>query len=163
MLIRPAITVDAPAVRDVYAHHVRHGVGTFEEEPPGVAEMRARMAVGQWWVADVVDEGIVGYASYRPYNARSGYRHTVENSVFVRPDAVGRGIGSLLLASVVHHATAAGLRRMVAVIGGSDNVPSIALHERHGFVRTGLLGGVGVKFGETLDVVLMQRPLAPDP
>jgi L-amino acid N-acyltransferase YncA len=158
MRVRAAVPEDADAVRSIYEHHVRHGVGTFEEEPTDLPEMRSRMRDGHWLVAE--DGGqVLGYAYYGPYRARSGYRFTVEDSVYVRPGATGRGIGSRLLPALVGHAGAAGYRQMVAAVGSSDNVASIRLHERHGFVRAGLLTGVGLKLGRVLDVVLLQRAL----
>jgi phosphinothricin acetyltransferase len=153
-----ATSSDAGEIQRIYAHHVRHGVGTFEEEPPDRAEIEARMRQGHWLVAET-DGRLLGYAYYGPYRSRSGYRLTVEDSVYVRPDAAGRGVGSRLLAALVEHAHAAGYRQLVAAVGSSDNVASIALHERHGFVRVGLLPGVGLKFGRTLDVVVLQREL----
>jgi L-amino acid N-acyltransferase YncA len=158
MLVRAAAAEDADVIRAIYAHHVRYGVGTFEEDPPDVAEMRSRMRSGRWLVAEA-DDRVLGYACYGPYRARSGYRFTVEDSVYVRPDATGRGVGSRLLAALVEHARAAGHRQMVAAIGSSDNAASIALHESQGFVRAGVLTGVGVKLGRVLDVVLLQRAL----
>ena len=158
MQIRPATAEDSGAIQAIYAHHVRHGVGTFEEEPPDRDEIEARMRSGHWLVAEE-DERVLGYAYYGPYRARSGYRFTVEDSVYVRPEATGRGFGGRLLTALVEHARSAGLRQMVAAVGSSDNVASIALHERTGFVRSGVLTGVGLKFGRVLDVVLLQRAL----
>lgn len=160
MQVRTAVPDDAAAIQAIYAHHVRHGVGTFEEEPPEVAEMATRMRSGHWLVAER-DGDLAGYAYYGSYRARSAYRFTVEDSVYVHRDAVGRGVGSLLLPALLAHAADAGFRQMVAAVGSSDNTASIALHERHGFVRAGVLTGVGVKLGRTLDVVLLQRPLGP--
>lgn len=158
MWVREARAADAAAVQEIYAHHVRHGVGTFEEEPPDLAEIGERMRRGHWVVAE--DGGpVLGYAYYGPYRPRSAYRFTVEDSVYVRHDGAGRGIGSELLNALVEHAVAAGFRQMVAAVGSSDNAASIALHERCGFVRAGVLSGVGAKFGRTLDVVLLQRAL----
>lgn len=157
MQVRTATAADATAVHAIYAHHVRHGVGTFEEDPPDIAVIAARMDTGYWLVAE--DSAVRGYAYYAPYRPRSAYRFTVENSIYVHPDAVGRGIGHLLLAQLVGHARAAGLRQMVAAVGSSDNRASIALHERHGFRHAGVLRGVGRKFGRTLDVVLLQLDL----
>ena len=158
MRVRTAGAGDAAAIQSIYAHHVRHGVGTFEEEPPDRGEIESRMRGGHWLVAE--DGGrVLGYATYGPYRMRSGYRYTVEDSVYVRPDATGRGVGAGLLAALVDHARAAGLRQMVAAVGSSDNAASIALHERQGFVRAGVLTGVGLKFGRVLDVVLLQRAL----
>jgi L-amino acid N-acyltransferase YncA len=158
MQLRAATAEHADAIQSIYAHHVRHGVGTFEEEPPDRDEIESRMRGGHWVVAED-DSQVLGYAYYGPYRARTGYRFTVEDSVYVRPDATGRGVGAALLAALVEHARAAGLRQLVAAVGSSDNAASIALHERQGFVRAGLLTGVGLKFGRVLDVVLLQRAL----
>ena len=158
MQVRRAVPTDAEAINAVYAHHVEHGVGTFEEDPPDRPEMARRMRTGHWLVA-VDREQLLGYGYYGPYRPRSGYRFTVEDSVYVRADATGCGVGSLLLAALVDHARAAGMRVMVAAVGGSGNTASIRLHESQGFVRAGFLVGVGVKFGRTLDVVLLQRDL----
>ena len=158
MLVRAASPDDAAAIQAIYSHHVRHGVGTFEEDPPDVAAMATRMRTGRWVIAQ--DEGdVIGYAYYSAYRSRSAYRFTVEDSVYVRADAAGRGAGSALLSALVEQATAAGMRQMVAAVGSSDNAASIALHERHGFVRVGVLTDVGVKRGRSLDVVLLQRAL----
>lgn len=159
MRVRTAVAGDAAAITAIYTHHVRHGVGTFEEDPPDPAEIEARMRRGHWLVAEDPDAPLAGYASYGPYRPRSAYRFTVEDSVYVRPDAVGRGVGTMLLAALVEHARAAGYRQMVAAVGSSDNAASIALHERHGFVHAGVLCEVGTKFGRVLDVVLLQRRL----
>lgn len=159
MRVRAAGPEDAGAIAGIYAHHVLHGVGTFEEEPPGVAEIADRMRRGHWIVAG--DGSPLGFASYAPYRPRSAYRFTVEDSVYVDRDAGGHGVGSALLGALVEHAAAAGFHQMVAAVGSSCNIASIALHERHGFVRAGILVGVGVKLGRTLDVVLLQRDLGP--
>lgn len=159
MRVREATTGDASAVQAIYAHHVRYGMGTFEEDPPDLTEIAGRMGRGHWLVAD--DDGaLLGYAYHAPYHRRSAYRSTVEDSVYVHPDAVGRGVGTALLGALVEHARAAGLRQMVAAVGGgAENPVSIALHERHGFVRAGTLRAVGVKFGRAVDVTLLQRAL----
>lgn len=159
MQVRDATAGDTAAVQDIYARHVRHGVGTFEEDPPDAAEITERMSHGHWLVA--VDGGaVLGYAHHAPYHRRSAYRFTVEDSVYVHPDAVGRGVGTALLGALVEHARASGLRQMVAAVGGGEQNPaSIALHERHGFVRAGTLLAVGLKFGRALDVVLLQLVL----
>ncbi len=169
MRVREATTEDAVAVQAIYAHHVRHGVGTFEEDPPDAAEIITRMGRGHWIVAyhgteavgaEVLGAEVLGYAYHAPYHRRSAYRRTVESSVYVRPDAVGRGVGSALLGALVEHARASGYEQIVAAVGGGDaNPASIALHERHGFVRAGTLREVGVKFGRRLDVVFLQLAL----
>jgi L-amino acid N-acyltransferase YncA len=158
MQVRRAVPTDAEAISAVYAHHVEHGVGTFEEDPPDRPEMARRMRTGHWLVA-VDREQLLGYGYYGPYRPRSGYRFTVEDSVYVRADATGRG-GRVAPAGRAGRPRAGGrMRVMVAAVGGSGNAASIRLHESHGFVRAGVLVGVGVKLGRTLDVVLLQRDL----
>jgi len=168
--VRDAGPADAAQLAAIYAHYVLHEVGTFEEEPPDGATLAERMwtgiaAGGHWLVAVAAaraDGGAgeaLGFAYYGPYRTRSAYRYTVEDSVYVRADVRGTGIGTTLLTALVEHATAAGFRQMVAAIGGSDNIGSTAVHARLGFAEAGVLRGVGHKFGRTLDVVLMQRAL----
>lgn len=161
--IRAAVPEDLPAIKTIYAHHVLHGTGTFEEVPPDLAEMTARFAaVTQtnlpWLVAEL-DGQVRGYAYASLFRPRSAYRFTVEDSVYVSPDAQRAGLGLGLLSHLITACKAQGLRRMLAVIGDSENTGSIRLHERHGFTRQGVLTGVGLKFGRWLDVVLMERPL----
>lgn len=162
LTIRDAAASDMEAAASLYAHHVRHGLATFEEEPPDAAEMTKRLAATRagsfpWLVAEAGGT-IVGYAYAGPYRARSAYRFTVEDSIYLRPDAMGRGIGSVLLESLIVRCTAAGARQVIAVIGDSGNAASIALHRRFGFAHAGLLKSAGFKFGRWVDVVLMQRP-----
>ncbi len=165
--IRLASLAEAPAIAAIYAHHVLHGTGTFEETPPDAAEMAARMAVvlqaGLPWVVAEMGGRLLGYASARPYNLRSGYRFCVEDSVFVAPQAGGRGVGRLLLQAVIDACITLGRSQMVAVIGDSDNLASIRLHQALGFQHCGALRQLGFKHQRWLDVVLMQRPLASVP
>ena len=162
--MRPATPDDLPAVQAIYAHHVRRGLASFEEEPPGTEEIRRRHAevTGQglpWLVADF--GGVVaGYGYCAPYRTRSAYRYTLEDSVYVREDYHGRGVGAALLDALIERCGALGYRQMVAVIGDSAHAASINLHAAAGFVRVGTLRSVGFKFGRWVDSVLMQRPLA---
>ena len=163
MRIRDAQEDDFPAIQEIYAHHVLHGAGSFEEEPPGVEAMLARFAAVRAralpWI--VVEKGgaIRGYAYARPYHERSAYRFTLENSVYVAPDAARRGFGRALLGELLARCAAGGYRQMIAIIGDSGNAGSIGLHSAMGFRHAGLLRGVGLKFGRTLDSVLMQKDL----
>lgn len=163
MPIRDATPDDAPAIAAIYAHHVLHGTGTFEEAPPAPEEVAARMAriraAGHAWL--VVEEAgkVLGYGYYANFHPRSAYRHTVENSIYVRDDVRGQGVGKALVAELLIRAEAAGFRQMVAVIGDSENVGSIGLHLSLGFKQTGLLRAVGLKFGRWVDVVYMQKSL----
>lgn len=161
--IRPATEADMDAVTAIYAHHVLHGRASFETEPPGAAEMRRRRAgvVGKglpWFVAEQSGT-VVGYAYAGAYRPRAAYANTVENSVYLRPDAIGRGIGRRLLTELVAACEQCGLRQMVAVVGNSANEASIRLHEKLGFQRVGVLRDVGYKHGVWLDSVLLQRSL----
>lgn len=163
MKLRDATADDLPAITAIYAHHVLHGTGTFEEEPPSEIEMAARMAKVQaarcaWLVAEA-DGRVQGFAYYAQYRDRSAYRFAAENSVYVRDDVRGQGVGKALAAAVVESAARRGFRQMIAVIGDSENVGSIGLHLSVGFRQVGVLRAAGMKFGRWVDVVLMQRPL----
>jgi L-amino acid N-acyltransferase YncA len=167
MRIRDASEADFPAIQAIYAHHVLHGAGSFEEEPPDVATMLARFAAvrarGLPWIVAEEAGAIRGYTYARPYHERSAYRFTLENSVYVAHDAARRGYGRALLSELLARCTADGYRQMIAIIGDSGNSGSIGLHQAMGFRHAGLLRGVGLKFGRTLDSVLMQKALAPTP
>jgi phosphinothricin acetyltransferase len=163
MIVRPARPQDAPALAAIYAHDVLYGTGTFEEEPPGAEEMAARLTAvqdrGLPWVAAEVEGRVLAYAYAAPYRLRSAYRYTAEDSVYVAPEAKGRGLGRAVLQAVVVECEALGLRRLIGVIGDSANAASIGLHRALGFEPAGRLPAVGFKHGRWLDVVLMQRPL----
>ncbi|MFC0267153.1 GNAT family N-acetyltransferase [Kushneria aurantia] len=162
-LIRAAAQEDMAAVQAIYAHHVERGLGSFEETPPDVAEMTARWrrvtGSGLPWLVATFDDAVVGYAYAGYYHSRSGWRFCLEDSVYVRQDAGGRGVGSALLAALLERCAAGPWQQMIALVGDSDNAGSIALHERLGFRRCGILQAVGFKFGRWVDVVVMQRAL----
>ncbi len=166
MPIRPATTADLPEIQAIYAHHVLHGTGTFEEVPPSVEEVSARFAGATetggraGWLVATDATGVQGYVIYAQYRDRSGYRFCAEDGVYVRDDVRGQGLGKTLVAAAIEAAAAAGYTQMIAVIGDQANAGSIGLHASLGFRQVGLLRGVGFKFGRWLDVVLMQRALA---
>ena len=164
-LLRPAMAADLPQITEIYAHHVRTGLASFEETPPDLAEMGRRHAelVGSgfpYFVADL-DGAVGGYAYAGPYRARSAYRHTVEDSVYVAAGRHGLGLGKQLLHRVIDAAAAMGKRQMIAVIGDSANHGSIGLHRSCGFAMIGNLPAIGFKFGRWVDSVFMQRALGP--
>ena len=165
MEIRPATEADIPEIQSIYAHHVLTGTGSFEEEPPSVEEILARyhniVDRGWTWLVATDATGVLGYAYYSQFRDRSAYRFTVENSVYVRDDVRGQGVGKALVARLIADATAGGFRQMLAVIGDSENVGSIGVHATLGFHMVGTMKAVGLKFGRWLDVVTMQRPLGP--
>ena len=161
--IRNAQATDLPAVQSIYAHHVRFGFASFEEEPPDLAEIDRRYRrVTQrrlpFLVAELNGE-VRGYAYADPYRSRPAYRYTVENTVYVAPSFGVRGAGRSLLLALIDRCEQLGYRRMVAVIGDRDNLASIWLHERAGFEPSGTLRSVGFKLGRWVDSVLMERPL----
>jgi L-amino acid N-acyltransferase YncA len=162
-LIRAARHGDFPAIADLYAHHVLHGLASFELEPPDAAEMARRyahvMTFGLPYLVAEIAGRIAGYAYCAPYRARPAYRFTVEDSVYVHQDFVGSGVGSALMPLMIEACEKAGCRQVIAIIGDSENWASIKLHEKFGFARVGLLPAVGFKFGRWVDSVLMQRQL----
>jgi L-amino acid N-acyltransferase YncA len=163
MVIREAGEADVPEIQAIYAHHVLTGAGTFEEEPPSVEEMTGRLAdvtaSGWSWLVATDATGVLGFAYYTQFRDRSAYRYCAEDSVYVREDVRGQGVGKALVARLIEDATARGMRQMIAVIGDSENVGSIGVHASLGFQMVGTLRSVGVKFGHWVDVVSMQRVL----
>src|SRR4051794_13007757 len=161
--IRPATSADIPAITRIYAHAVRHGTASFEFEPPDEAEMTRRMRAlldaGYPYLAAEGDGALLGYAYAGPYRTRPAYRYTVENSIYIAPEAHRRGIGAALLDQLITESETRGYRLMIAVIGDSAQTPSIELHRAAGFKMVGTFEGVGYKFDRWLDSVLMQRPL----
>jgi phosphinothricin acetyltransferase len=163
LTIRDSHDADLPAITAIYAHHVRHGVASFEIEPPSLDEMARRradiLANGLPYLVAEQAGTLHGYAYAGRYRPRAAYRDTVENSIYLRPDSAGRGIGAPLLSALIAACEARDLRQMVAVVGDSGNLPSIRLHERCGFRLVGVLEAVGYKHGRWLDSVLLQRRL----
>lgn len=163
VLVRPAFAADLAVVQAIYAAHVLGGSGTFEEVPPELDEIMARWHAitgrGLPYLVATIDGTVRGFAYAGPFRPRSAYRFTVEDSIYVDPVEVGRGLGGQLLGSLIERCTDLGIRQMVAVIGDSANTRSIRLHGRHGFRRAGVLVDAGYKFGRWLDAVFMQRTL----
>jgi phosphinothricin acetyltransferase len=162
-LIRPAVTSDAEALAAIYGHNVLHGFGTFEEVPPSASEMdQRRLAVVEqglpWLVAEDAGQ-VVGYAYAAPFRPRAAYRYTVEDSIYLAPEAVGRGLGRALLSAVLQACEAIGLRQVVAVIGDSQNAASVGLHRALGFEPAGVGRSVGFKHDRWIDIVWMQKAL----
>lgn len=162
-IVRPSRDDDVGEIARIYGHHVLNGLGSFEETAPDVAEMARRRAdvVGKGFPYLVAerDGRVVGYAYCSQYRPRPGYRFSVEDSIYVTPDAMRGGIGTLLLPALVEAATAYGARQMIAVIGDSANQGSIGLHARFGFRHVGTIEAVGFKRGRWVDSVIMQRAL----
>lgn len=161
--IAPATLADAAEIAAIYAHHVLHGTASWEIAPPTPEEMAGRVAKAldhgwPWLVARDRQGAMLGYAYAAQYNSRAGYRYACEDSIYLRHDALGRGIGTALLAALIEASEAWGFRQMVAGIAGSQPA-SVALHARAGFVEAGRLRSMGRKHGQWLDVIYMQRAL----
>ncbi|MER6677877.1 N-acetyltransferase family protein [Streptomyces sp. NPDC000983] len=159
--VRAARPEDTEAVVAIRNHAVEHSTALWTRVPHSPAEGRA-------WFADHLDRGsalvaeadgeIAGYAAYAPWRALEGYRYTVEDSVYVREEFHGLGIGGTLLTALVDRARTAGMHSMIAAIE-SGNTTSIRLHERRGFVLVGTMKEAGTKFDRWFDLTLMQLPL----
>ena len=162
-LIRPSRDEDLDAITRIYGHHVLHGTGTFETTPPTPTDMATRRAdvlgKGLPWL--VVEDGgqVLGFAYGNWFKPRPAYRFSVEDSIYMAPEAAGKGLGRALLAELLAALERAGLRRVMAVIGDSTNAGSIGVHTALGFERVGTVSSCGWKFGRWLDIVIMQRSL----
>jgi phosphinothricin acetyltransferase len=162
MIVREIEPGDIEAVTAIYGHHVLTGFGSFEETPPSVADMTGRIAAVRklglpYLVAE--DGEILGYAYASAFRPRPGYRFTAEDSVYVAPGAMGRGVGRALLQAIIDRCSALGLRQLMAIIGDSENAPSVGLHAALGFTYIGAARAVGFKHGRWVDIVWMQRAL----
>jgi L-amino acid N-acyltransferase YncA len=162
-IIRPSSDEDLDQITAIYAHHVQHGTGTFEITAPDVADMQQRRQ-------DVLNKGlpylvmanghqVLGFAYCNWFKPRPAYRFSAEDSIYLAPDIAQQGLGSSLLAELCTQAERVGVRSLIAVIGDSDNVGSIKVHQRLGFQHVGVLKSCGWKFDRWLDVVLMSKAL----
>jgi len=162
--IRPARAEDLPAITPIYAHAVLNGTASYEYDPPSVDEMTRRFGAitdgGFPYVVAYADDRVLGYAYASPFRTRPAYRFTVEDSIYIAPDAQGQGLGTLLLAELIARCEASGFRQMIAVIGdGAVNLQSARVHAAMGFAECGRIKGSGFKFGRWCDTLLMQRAL----
>ena len=163
IIIRPAVPGDIGAITRIYADAVLNGTASFEIEPPDQSEMLRRQTAllknHYPYLAAEIEGLVAGYAYAGPYRMRPAYNWSVEDSVYVTPQMHRKGMGALLLRALVAASAQRGYRQMIAVIGDTAQIGSIALHERAGFSHVGTLRSVGFKHGKWLDTVLMQRPL----
>ncbi|WP_374608892.1 GNAT family N-acetyltransferase [Diaphorobacter nitroreducens] len=161
--IRPSQDGDIAAITAIYAHHVLHGTGTFEIDPPSQADMAQRradvLARGLPWLVAEREGQVLGFAYANWFKPRPAYRFTAEDSIYVADAARGSGVGRALLQALVEQAQAQGLRKLIAVIGDSANAGSIGLHRALGFSEVGVLRAMGWKHGAWRDIVLMEKPL----
>lgn len=163
--LRLASLGDAEQIRQIYNHEVSNTVATFDLVPRSLEEQQRWITDRNGAFAAIVaidadDErgDVVGFGSLSPYKERAAYRTSVEDSVYVRRDRGGRGIGKLLLAELLRIGAASGFHAVFARISASSEA-SIALHRSCGFELVGIEREVGRKFNRWLDVALMQALL----
>lgn len=161
--IRPSQDADLPQIAAIYAHHVLHGTGTFETTPPSEADIAARRAdvlgKGLPYLVAEEDGRVLGFAYCQWFKPRPAYRFSAEDSIYLHVDAAGKGLGRQLLAALSDAAQAVGVRKLIAVIGDSNNLGSVGVHRSLGFSRVGVFKSCGWKFGKWLDIVLMEKAI----
>jgi len=162
-IIRPSRDEDIAAITAIYAHHVLHGTGTFELEPPSESDMTARraevLARGLPWLVSEEAGRLTGYAYCNWFKPRPAFRFSAEDSIYMAPHAKGQGMGRALLAELAMQAERAGVRKLMALIGDSANTGSIGVHRSLGFSPVGVIASCGWKFDRWLDMVLMEKAL----
>jgi len=162
VIIRDATSADLDALLEIHNEAIRNSraiwIDNEVERSDREAWFAQHRADGHPVLVAEVDGAVVGYAAYGWYRPRPGYRFTVENSVYLRAEAQRSGIGRALMVELIAAARAAGMHSMIAGIEAS-NTGSIALHESLGFVEVGRMPQVGIKYGDWLDLVLMQLRL----
>ncbi len=163
--IRPSHPQDIPEIAAIYAHHVLVGTGTFEIEPPSLNDIADRRAdvlsKGLPYLVAVDGKKVLGFAYCNWFKPRPAYRFSAEDSIYLASNVQGQGLGRVLLTELAVQAERAGVRKLIAVIGDSNNAGSIAVHRSVGFSPAGVLKSCGWKFDRWLDVVLMDMPLGP--
>lgn len=164
VIVRRTAETDLPAIAAIYAEAVRAGLGSFELKAPDAAEMtrrwRNRVAKGLPHIVAVRNDAVVGYAYASRFRTSPAYRFLVEDSIYVASDAQGAGLGRALLTELITLCEGLGYRQMIAMIaGGTENVPSIRLHDRLGFRQAGLIEGSAFKHARWIDTILMLRAL----
>lgn len=165
VLLRPGRSSDAEDIAAIVNHYVAHTTSTFLTELVTPEDRRQwidkRSPKHSLWVAEL-DARVIGWAALAEHKPRGGYRHTVENSVYVHPDHLGRGIGRRLLHQVIDDARRAGFHVIVAG-ACAEQTASVRLHESAGYQRVGQFREVGRKFDRWLDVIYLQMHLTPSP
>jgi len=161
--IRPSQDTDLPQITAIYAHHVLNSTGTFETTPPSEADMATRRAdvlgKGLPYLVAEEDGRVLGFAYCQWFKPRPAYRFSAEDSIYLHADAAGKGLGKELLAALADAAQAVGVRKLIAVIGDSNNLGSVGVHRSLGFSPVGMFKSCGWKFGKWLDIVLMEKAI----
>jgi len=152
-----------PTITAIYKHHVLHGTGTFEIDPPSLEDMTARredvLSKGLPYLVLESEGKVLGFAYCNWFKPRPAYRFSAEDSIYLAADAAGKGWGRMLLAELCLAAEKVGIRKLIAVIGDSGNAGSIGVHTALGFKHVGIVSGCGWKFERWLDIVMMEKAL----
>ena len=164
LAIRDANGDDAEVIAAIYAHHVLNGTASYDMVPPPAEMFRAKIgqvaSAGWPFLVAEQDGSILAYAYATQFRDRDAYRYTAEDSIYVHPNWMGRGVGTVLLTALIDRCSAHGFRTIIAVIGGAEP-SSIAIHAKLGFREVGRLHGVGCKKERWLDSVYMQLEMRP--
>ena len=164
VVVRPSRDDDVEAMLAIYRHHVRGGIETGVDnsgipEPDDLRDRRKNLRNHRLpHLAATYRGEVVGYAYVVQFRKRPAYRYTAKHSIYVHHEHLGRGVGGLLLQELIDACAAAGFRQMIGYID-ADNSASLAIHEKFGFERVGLLRGVAYRYGRWADSVLVQRSL----
>ena len=162
--IRPAVEADLPDIREIYNHYVMNTVITFDEKRMTIKQWKEKFAYVQklrfpFLVAVSPSGQILGFTYVVPWKPKAAYRFTVENSIYLRAAATGKGLGKALMSELLAESKKAGIKEIIAVIADKGAEASIAMHEKFGFKNIGHMGKVGFKFDRWLGTVLMQKSL----
>jgi L-amino acid N-acyltransferase YncA len=161
--IRPSTDADLASITAIYEHYVLQSTCTFEVTPPSVEDMAQRrqdvLSKGLPYLVLEKQASVIGFAYCNWFKPRPAYRYSAENSIYLAPQAIGQGLGKLLMAELMAQAERAGIRKLIAVIGDSDNIGSTNLHKSCGFNPVGVISACGWKFERWLDIVLMERAM----
>ena len=159
VVVRPATRADAAFITDLRNRHVATSAAIYTETPTALADVEAWFDLPYPVLVAETADGPAGYASLSAYNAKTGYRFTAENSVYVVDDHHGRGVGGVLLDRLIDAGREMGLRTILARID-TGQTPSLALHLGRGFAPVGVIAEAGFKFGRWRDVAYLQKMLA---
>lgn len=154
--IRPLEEADLPAVASIYAHYVANSVATFDESAPDVAAWRAKAAGAAVFLVAEDGGDVLGFAYAGQYRPKPGYRHSLEDTIYLAPGTIGRGLGRRLLGELIEQCRQSGARQLVAVVADSGDPSSLRLHESFGFKQAGRLEAIGFKHGRWIDTILLQ-------
>lgn len=160
--LRPFQWADVPAITAIYNHYVTHSTATFDTELASEHKLAEKFGtmldLGHPTIVVEGENGVLGYGYASVFRPRPAYRFTCEETLYLHKDAVGKGLGKLLLGEIIKQARTHGFKQMIGIIT-AENANSVGLHEKLGFHQAGYYNSVGLKFDRWLDIVYMQKAL----